>query len=891
MFQSRCIPFTLIATAIFSTGCVKKSDDSTSAYSAKYNAELLTAEVLKPIAQKQIVLQVPDACSESEDPAYCESWLGLRNDGTIGLTQIGGRSSYAIEDLTTDGRFHLAVYPDCKMEERAASEQAANTPELKPDGMSIDPTDDAAIIIKEGDGDTDPPPLLTDADGSAVTPPEDNDESIQSTPALSQSPLLACRKFVAPGTNLGDPIILQDPATATDDAWWNVHFPKKGYPIFVNAKKCDGCRVRLLLGDNDYLTAVNINEDQLMLKSFWKKISGKISKSFNSIESGVADLKKQIGTSINIDKLDNKKLYVSAALPAAKLYSAIKEQGPEALALADGTLRDGAVYVKAGAKYTEQGGVAALNGAKYIAEYVMNNACYLGIMAHLVNSFGPIAAGYEVALSTGFLAFYNKATGPLSYESMAEDKKSPTYIEMLLIAKVFALQATAVSGKFKFEKWQDIMMDIILSAFAGNIKAGYTPIIMSKMATAICKGTDEALSAAHALVSTMYTDGISDDCLEGIRNRSVSRYEAGEDMCYSLRDEIKAAATLVPTDNKVTNAWKESVKNCPSNESDGAYLNLLEGVGCQKKRVITNQVEEVGDLVIDDTTILTHQRYWGRTTDWHASVKCPTGMVAVGMCSSGGNPDCYGRPKEILCAYSAEGTPVVDNKKYRDLFKNFNEDTALCPNNYVVSEFCSSGGNRDCSGYSQVVRCSAVNSRFLIDYSNCDTKESKSWTGRLEATAPNHVMVGLCSSGKNPDCGKDSDVTKLAMFCPLVPKATSDDIHEVFRFSTKDDHMLTANFGENPRTYGYDGAGFKLYDNDGTNRTELYRCLSGYDHFASTSTNCEGQKMEGSLGYLSTKTGSPIYRCYNGKDHLITADKSECTEGGFTIEATLGYSP
>lgn len=42
----------------------------------------------------------------------------------------------------------------------------------------------------------------------------------------------------------------------------------------------------------------------------------------------------------------------------------------------------------------------------------------------------------------------------------------------------------------------------------------------------------------------------------------------------------------------------------------------------------------------------------------------------------------------------------------------------------------------------------------------------------------------------------------------------------------------------------------------------------------------------------ATGTCSPIYRCYNGKDDVITADKSECTDSGFTIEATpLGYSP
>ena len=114
------------------------------------------------------------------------------------------------------------------------------------------------------------------------------------------------------------------------------------------------------------MTAVQATDDELALLGFWKKLRGRISKSFTSIESSAADVTKSIGTAVDVDKI-GKKLYVAGALPGAKLYSALKEQGSQALAQADGIVKDGALYFQNGADlavYTKDGVSYIEEGAK-----------------------------------------------------------------------------------------------------------------------------------------------------------------------------------------------------------------------------------------------------------------------------------------------------------------------------------------------------------------------------------------------------------------------------------------------------------------------------------------------------------------------------------------------
>jgi len=93
-------------------------------------------------------------------------------------------------------------------------------------------------------------------------------------------------------------------------------------------------------------------------------------------------------------------------------------------------------------------------------------------------------------------------------------------------------------------------------------------------------------------------------------------------------------------------------------------------------------------------------------------------------------------------------------------------------------------------------------------------------------------------------------------------------------------------------TQNGDTAGpFRLYSAAGTNRAALNRCLFGVNHFLSTSANCEGQVVEGALGFISTvktsATPRPLARCLQGAFH------SHSTTGtcpaGTTTEFILGY--
>jgi hypothetical protein len=421
----------------------------------------------------------------------------------------------------------------------------------------------------------------------------------------------------------------------------------------------------------------------------------------------------------------------------------------------------------------------------------------------------------------------------------------------------------------------------------------------------MCNGLPKAPSPHKSAESVISANGIKDSCLGGIKSRSTDRYTQGEDYCFAMRSEISSAtvrelsakSSKNSLDNKITKSWKKvgAGGSCPTDPNDAAYLDLLEGIGCNKKRVYASAQGKSSELKIDDSMVLTNNQYWTRTTNWRASVRCPNGQVAVGMCSSGKNQDCYGQAKEILCAARAEKS-LVNNNVYQDIRKDFTREMAYCSNGYVVTEFCSPGENRDCSGTNLVMRCKPLNTGFSIDYAHCERKESTVWDSRLQATSPNMVMVGMCTSGKYPDCGPDKNITKSAAFCPLVPTASlasgGDKTHPIFRFYDYNGiHLMSANLGENPANYFLEPVDFNLYDEGGTNRQALYRCVSGLDRFASPDSNCEGTRSEGMLGYMSTTTGTPIYRCYGGGQHLITTNRAECTNNGFTVETTLGYAP
>ena len=57
----------------------------------------------------------------------------------------------------------------------------------------------------------------------------------------------------------------------------------------------------------------------------------------------------------------------------------------------------------------------------------------------------------------------------------------------------------------------------------------------------------------------------------------------------------------------------------------------------------------------------------------------------------------------------------------------------------------------------------------------------------------------------------------------------------------------------------------------------------------------EGQTNEGPLGYIfnaQQNESTEIWRCRDTKSkYLISIDKQECTNNGFMVEGSLGFSP
>lgn len=128
------------------------------------------------------------------------------------------------------------------------------------------------------------------------------------------------------------------------------------------------------------------------------------------------------------------------------------------------------------------------------------------------------------------------------------------------------------------------------------------------------------------------------------------------------------------------------------------------------------------------------------------------------------------------------------------------------------------------------------------------------------------------------------------------PPQSSGPTVTIYRLVKGWDHMLSQDAYEGTR-YGYrpEGIAFKLFAYAGPDTIPLFRCLipSSGGHFASSDEYCEGQQQERFLGFMeyqqSPSAPLAIYRCYNGRDHLITTNVRECYNNRYSVEQILGY--
>ena len=100
--------------------------------------------------------------------------------------------------------------------------------------------------------------------------------------------------------------------------------------------------------------------------------------------------------------------------------------------------------------------------------------------------------------------------------------------------------------------------------------------------------------------------------------------------------------------------------------------------------------------------------------------------------------------------------------------------------------------------------------------------------------------------------------------------------------------------GYSVETYDY----YYLYATAQAGLVPFYRCSTAAgDHLYTTDASCEGETVEGSMGWIATTSvcGSvPLYRLFNATsgDHLYTTSMAEVTSaegGGYVSQGTAGY--
>lgn len=133
-----------------------------------------------------------------------------------------------------------------------------------------------------------------------------------------------------------------------------------------------------------------------------------------------------------------------------------------------------------------------------------------------------------------------------------------------------------------------------------------------------------------------------------------------------------------------------------------------------------------------------------------------------------------------------------------------------------------------------------------------------------------------------PIAGVEYDCEDISESAPGSDKCWTG-IHRSYD-PTTGEHFYTNNLYEaKSSSYKLEGENyFYLYSRNLPGLSALYRCLKGNGmRFYTSHAQCEGQQVEGVLGYMANQAGvagsDPLYRLYSGKhgDHLYTTSAGE----------------
>lgn len=129
---------------------------------------------------------------------------------------------------------------------------------------------------------------------------------------------------------------------------------------------------------------------------------------------------------------------------------------------------------------------------------------------------------------------------------------------------------------------------------------------------------------------------------------------------------------------------------------------------------------------------------------------------------------------------------------------------------------------------------------------------------------------------------------------------SNEEFVPVFRFVNPGaKHFYTQGLMEGLRAgLAPEGLAFTLYGQPGGDLAPVYRCYvpSMDGHFMSRQSDCEGQTVEGTIGYVHVTAVpglKPLYRFFKASisDHLITINYDEAVNAGYAYESVVGYVP
>ncbi len=198
-------------------------------------------------------------------------------------------------------------------------------------------------------------------------------------------------------------------------------------------------------------------------------------------------------------------------------------------------------------------------------------------------------------------------------------------------------------------------------------------------------------------------------------------------------------------------------------------------------------------------------------------------------------------------------------------------------------------------GTTQLFLCQLGTDYFSSTSTNCEGQQVVASEGWIYTSAPTNVpsvalyrcrvtSTGTHFDTTDPNCeGQSQDAGLLGYLVATAPLS---------RYAGANGHISTT--GPAPSGYNYESTFGSLLTSAQPGTTQLFLCQLGTDYFSSTSTNCEGQQVVASEGwiYTSAPTNVPsvaLYRCRvtSTGTHFDTTDPN--CEGQSQDAGLLGY--